>query len=207
MRYEPVLCDFDGTLADSEPVITAALRDACRELNVPIPPEADLRACVGPPLERSIPEILGTAAPVNGIIAAYRRRYLAVASKTTRLMPDAKVAMEAWARKGIRVGIVSYKPLPILEAILDGMGLAADLSVVRSPEVGNPPKTKTALLEDALDELTPFHAQPVFIGDHSDDERAAQEVGVDFIRYPDRSWQEIQAIVMGSQAPEVQQMK
>lgn len=198
MRFEPVLCDFDGTLADSEPVITAALRDACSELEVPIAPEADLRACVGPPLERSIPEVLGMAAPVNDIIAAYRRRYMAVAPTTTSLMPNAQQAIEAWAKHGIRVGIVSYKPLPILEAILGAMGLTTCLAVVRAPEVGSPPDSKTALLKDALEELTPFRAQPVFIGDHADDARAAQEAEVCFIRYPDRSWQEIQGMVLGS---------
>lgn len=196
--YEPVLCDFDGTLADSEPVITMALRDACAELKVPIPPEADLRACVGPPLERSIPELLGTAAPVNDIIAAYRRRYLAVAPTMTSLMPGAQEAIEAWASQEIRVGIVSYKPLPILEAILNSLDLTSYLSVVRAPEAGHPPDSKTALLLDALDELTPFRSRPVFIGDHADDERAADEAGVDFIRYPDSSWQEIQGIVHGS---------
>lgn len=197
MRYEPVLCDFDGTLADSEPVIVAALRNACSELDVVIPPDADLRACIGPPLERSIPDVLGAAAPVDDIIGAYRRHYISVAPITTRLMPDAQKAIDAWTSKGIRVGVVSYKPLALLQVILTGMGLASCLSVVRAPEIANPLDSKTELLRDALTELMPFRAQPLFVGDHSDDARAAQEAGVDFIRYPDRSWHEIQGIVLG----------
>lgn len=197
MRFEPVLCDFDGTLADSEPVITGALRDACTELKVLIPSAADLRKCVGPPLERSIPEVLGHTAPVDDIIAAYRRHYMAAAPTTTRLMPGAHIAIKTWTSLGIRVGIVSYKPLPILETILDGLGLTSYLSTVHAPEVGKPPDSKTALLNHALNEMSPFHARPVFIGDHLDDERAAEEAGVDFIRYPNRSWPEIQEIVQG----------
>ena len=196
MRYEPVLCDFDGTLGDSAPIITAALRDACSELQITIPDGADLNVCVGPPLEVSIPELFGEAAPVNDIIEAYRRHYIKTAPIATQLMPGAGKAIETWRSRGIRVGIVSYKPLPILQVILDGMGLSPNLSVVKAPDIGNPPESKTALLEEALSQLRPHGARPLFIGDHPADESAAREAGVDFIRYPDRSWLEIQKIVL-----------
>lgn len=197
-KYEPVLCDFDGTLADSEPVILAAITSACAEVGVAIPEGADLRACVGPPLERIFPEVLGADVPVPELIAAYRRHYTEVAPSKTELMPGALDAIEAWIDNGIRVGIVSYKPLPVLQVVLGGLGLTPLLSVLRAPPLDEPPQTKAVLLRDALEALRPFRAQPVYIGDHQDDETAAVEVGVDFIRYPDRSWQQIQGIVVGS---------
>lgn len=198
VRYEPVLCDFDGTLADSEPVIVNALLAACEELRLQAPDRTALRTCVGPPLEHSLPQVLGDDAPIQDVIESYRRHYIEVAPRGTALMPGVFEAVEAWRAAGIRVGVVSYKPLPILEQILAGIGLTSYLSVIRAPELGNPPDSKTALLQDALAELTAFRAQPVFIGDHSDDARAAHEVGIDFIRYPDRPWQEIQEIVQVS---------
>ena len=182
--YEPVLCDFDGTLANSEPVILAAITAACAEVGVPIPEESDLRACVGPPLERIFPEVLGADVPVPELIAAYRRHYIEAAPSKTELMPGALDAIEAWIDNGIRVGIVSYKPLPVLQVVLEGIGLTPLLSVLRAPPLDEPPETKGVLLRDGLEALSPFRAQPVYIGDHQDDETAAEEVGVDFIRFP-----------------------
>lgn len=198
MRFEPVLCDFDGTLADSEPVIIAALRSACGEVGIRIPADTALRACIGPPLERTLPEILGGDAPISEVIHAYRRHYMAVAPTGTALMPDALDAVKAWTHEGIRVGIVSYKPLPLIKSILYGLGLSSYMSVLRAPPIGVPPRSKTALLVDALNELQPHQARPVFIGDHLDDELAAAEAGIDFIRYPDSSWSDIQLAVLGS---------
>lgn len=112
-------------------------------------------------------------------------------------MPGALDAVKAWVGEGIRVGIVSYKPLPVIQIVLEGIGLSSFLSVLRAPPLDEPPKTKGILLREALEALRPFRAQPVYIGDHVDDETAAGEVGTDFIRYPDSSWQEIQGIVLG----------
>jgi phosphoglycolate phosphatase len=198
MRFEPVLCDFDGTIADSLPVILGALRSACTELRLSVPSEADLRTCVGPPLERSLPLILGADAPVQNVIDSYRMHYMQVAPTQTRFMPDALSAIRAFHDSGIRVGVVSYKPLPLLEAIMEGMDLARYLSVVRAPTIGDPPESKTRLLLEAIDHLRPFRSEPLFIGDHDDDEQAAKEAAIEFIRYPERSWAEIREIVLGS---------
>lgn len=195
MYYEPVLCDFDGTLADSEPVIVNALLAACEELDVRAPEHAALRTCVGPPLEHSLPLILGQEAPIDDVIESYRRHYIEVARHGTELMPGAMETVKAWTAEGIRIGIVSYKPLPILEEILEGIGLAPYLSVLKAPPVSEPPDSKTELLQEALDDLAPFKRRPLFIGDHDADEHAARECGVDFIRYPDISWSQIGARV------------
>lgn len=198
MRFEPVLCDFDGTLADSEPVVVAALRAACEEFRVPIPGEADLRACIGPPLEHILPLVLGVDAPITALIPAFRRHYIQAAPTETQLMPGALETIRSWVDDGIRVGVVSYKPHPVIEVVLEGVGLAPFLSVLRAPPLDNPPPTKGLLLQDALDALRPFEARPVYIGDHPDDETAAQEVAIDFIRYPDLTWPDIHQTVLGS---------
>jgi phosphoglycolate phosphatase-like HAD superfamily hydrolase len=99
-----------------------------------------------------------------------------VAPTQTRFMPDALPTIKAFHESGIRVGVVSYKPLPLIEAIIDGMGLARYLSVVRAPSLGNPPGSKTRLLLDTIEHLRPFRSQPLFIGDHDDDGQAAKEV-------------------------------
>ncbi|HEY7509707.1 MAG TPA: HAD hydrolase-like protein [Vicinamibacteria bacterium] len=45
-----ILFDLDGTLTDSAPGITRCIQHALRHLGRDVPPDAALRACVGPPL-------------------------------------------------------------------------------------------------------------------------------------------------------------
>jgi phosphoglycolate phosphatase len=45
-----VFLDLDGTLTDSSPGIINCLTQALRRVGADVPPEAQLRACVGPPL-------------------------------------------------------------------------------------------------------------------------------------------------------------
>jgi len=45
-----ILFDLDGTLIDSAPRICAGLRASLAAVGVPIPPDSELRACIGLPL-------------------------------------------------------------------------------------------------------------------------------------------------------------
>jgi phosphoglycolate phosphatase len=198
VEYEPVLCDFDGTLANSTPVIVRAIEMACNEVGVTIPPDADLRTCVGPPLERALPAIFGVDAPVEELIDSYRRHYIRTAPTQTVLMPNALATIESWHRTGIRIGVVSYKPLPVLKTVVQGLGLDRYLSVIRAPDIGKPPPSKNGLLREAVNALLPLRGKPLFIGDHHDDELAARDAGVDFIPYPKHSWLDIRRKVSGS---------
>lgn len=131
-----------GQLADSEPVIVAALLAAFEELEVPAPEPAALRTCVGPPLEHSLSLVLGDDAPIHEVIESYRRHYIQVAPHGTALMPGVKEAVESWRAADIRLGVVSYKPLPIVEQIIEGVGLTSYLSEVKAPAVSEPPERR-----------------------------------------------------------------
>lgn len=72
------------------------------------------------------------------------------------------------------------------------------MDYLRPPPLDEPPDTKGILLREALEALRPFRAQAVYIGDHQDDEAAADEVNVDFIRYPDMAWSDIQRKILES---------
>ena len=52
------LFDLDGTLIDSEQGITGCIRHALTRLELPLPPPAELRRWIGPPLRQSFAPLL-----------------------------------------------------------------------------------------------------------------------------------------------------
>jgi len=197
VRFDPVLCDFDGTIADSEPVIVSALQAACADLGFEAPPAGVLARCVGPPLERTLPGVLGERAPIQDIIRSYRRHYMAVATTATPLMPGAREALTEFDAEGVQIGIVTNKPLPLIESILEGLSLSPLIDAVSAPALDAPATSKSLLLRSALTDLSPRSSLPIYIGDHDEDEQAAHQVGIRFLRFPESTWAEIRAEVLG----------
>jgi phosphoglycolate phosphatase len=71
-----ILFDLDGTLTDNQIGIFRCIRYALKELGVPLEETADLRWCVGPPLQISLTRLVG-GDPALGkrALDLYRRRY------------------------------------------------------------------------------------------------------------------------------------
>ena len=57
--YDAVVFDLDGTLFDAEEGIVSSVRRAMDEMGLEVPPDADLREVVGPPLADSFRDLLG----------------------------------------------------------------------------------------------------------------------------------------------------
>lgn len=76
MRYDTVLLDFDGTIADSMPSILVCIRHAMDAVGIPYT-EEQLRLMVGPPFRVALREMYGvTDEPtVERMIKLYRTKY------------------------------------------------------------------------------------------------------------------------------------
>ena len=72
-----ILLDLDGTLIDSAPGILGSLAAAFAELGIPLPDGGLPRTLLGPPLDRSLPPLVG-ADRAPDMLAAYRRIYSVV---------------------------------------------------------------------------------------------------------------------------------
>jgi len=71
-----ILFDLDGTLTDNQVGIFRCIHYALKELGVPLEETADLRWCVGPPLQLSLTQLAG-GDPALGkrALELYRHRY------------------------------------------------------------------------------------------------------------------------------------
>ena len=70
-----IFFDLDGTLIDSAVGITRCVAHALEQMGEPVPPQAELRRWIGPPLRDSFGPLLGSDARTEEAVQHYRDRF------------------------------------------------------------------------------------------------------------------------------------
>ncbi|WP_188042698.1 HAD family hydrolase [Changpingibacter yushuensis] len=144
-----VLFDFDGTLADSAPIITQCLSEVLREhAGINLEPAALLKY-VGPPLPDTFAE-LGLDIP--RMTKLYRQRYLEE-MLSTPLFPGIEVMLRNLKARGVPVAVASSKPLNAINILINHLGIADLFDAVcgASPDETN--GSKATRVAEALTSL------------------------------------------------------
>jgi phosphoglycolate phosphatase len=175
--YRAVLFDFDGTLADSYPAITASVNHVRAAHGLPPLEEPEVRRHVGRGpaylLEHTVP-----GSDVEADIRLYRVHHPYVLRSGTRLLPGAAEALAAIKHSGRRTGVCSNKPVAFTRELLRYLGIAEHVEVVLGPEDVTRPKPAPDMLLAALQRLAVPPAQALYIGDMTVDIATARAAGV-----------------------------
>jgi 2-phosphoglycolate phosphatase len=172
-----VLFDFDGTLGDSYPAITASVNQV-RALN-DLPPltEAEVRPHVGRGpanlLEQTVPRGDNAAN-----VAAYRAHHPSVLHSGTRLMPGAAELVRGLHERGLGLAVTSNKLVGFTRDLLTYLGVAMYFQAVLGPEDVVHPKPAPDMLLAALPRLGVSAAEALYIGDMVIDIETARGAGV-----------------------------
>jgi 2-phosphoglycolate phosphatase len=175
--FRAVLYDFDGTLIDSYPAITASVNHVRAGYGLPALPEAEVRRHVG----RAPPHLLRHTVPrgdPDANVAAYRAHHPSVMRTGTRLMPGAADALRRLHRRGLLQGICSNKPVAFTRDLVAFLGVADCLDVVLGPEDVGRPKPAADMLLAALSRLRVAAALALYVGDMVVDIETARAAGV-----------------------------
>jgi phosphoglycolate phosphatase len=172
-----VLFDFDGTLADSYPAITASVNHVRALHGLPALPQAEVRRHVG----RGVVHLMNQTVPVGELeanIAAYREHHPSVLKSGTHLFPGVAEVLHTLAASGRSVGICSNKPVAFTRELIHILGIADVVSVVIGPEEVARPKPAPDMLLAALKRLGVSASQALYIGDMVVDIETARAAGV-----------------------------
>jgi len=176
--YRAVLFDFDGTLVDSYPAITASVNHVRAVYGLPPLEESEVRRYVGRGpaylLEHTVPQ-----GDPEADYVLYRAHHPSVLRSGTRLLPGAAEALAALKRGGRLTGICSNKPRHFTQALLDYLGIAGDVGVFLGPEDVQRPKPAPDMLLAALQQLSVTARQALYIGDMTVDIATARAAGLD----------------------------
>jgi phosphoglycolate phosphatase len=178
MRVRAVLFDFDGTLADSFPAITASTNHVRRLYRLPELPEAVVREYVGFGLVDLMTKLVPVADPAEAVFR-YREHHPSVMIGGTRLMPGVADTLGVLHRRGLRLAVCSNKNVAFTEKLTAALGIGQYMAAVLGPEsVGGRPKPDPAMLIEGLNRLSVSAGEAVYVGDMAIDVHTARAAGV-----------------------------
>jgi 2-phosphoglycolate phosphatase len=172
-----IIFDFDGTLIDSYPAITASVNHVRAAHNLPPLREPEVRRCVGRGpaylLEHTVP-----GADLDKDAALYRAHHPSVLRSGTRLLPGVAETLGALKKSGLHLAVCSNKPRDFTRQLLDYLNLASTIEVVIGPEDAARIKPAPDMLLAALKQLHVAPTEALYVGDMVVDIQTARAAGV-----------------------------
>lgn len=171
-----VLFDFDGTLADTIPLIVASFQHTMAEATGEQVSEAQARSWIGPTLWDTFSALQPTR--VEELVTAYRAWNLAHHDELIRPVDGIAEVLDALASAGTRMGVVSSKSEATVRHGLSVVGLHHDFEVLVGFESTPRHKPDPAPLLHATTALAVDPATCTYVGDAAVDVLAARAGGL-----------------------------
>ena len=167
MKFDNVIFDFDGTLADTS-------RGVLGTLGVPVPDESVLRGFIGPSLYTSFTGITGLDDErANEAIELYRSVYNPRGVYECELYDGMKELLSELKQNGVSLSVASSKPQNALDKVVDHLGIRECFDRVIGADPGVKHDDKADLVVAAR-----TRENAVMIGDSRFDIEAAKKVGI-----------------------------
>ncbi len=181
-KYDYVIFDFDGTVADTGEGILKSLQYSFKANKKPVPDLSDLKKFIGPPIHYSyvtfynIPE---EEVPVY--ITKYRERYREKGIYECYVYEGMKQTIEKLRESGIKIGIASSKPVKLIYDVMNHLGITNLFDAVTGTLFDDSNHSgKTDLVLESIEKLGAKDKEKVLmVGDRYFDIDGAAGAGVD----------------------------
>jgi HAD superfamily hydrolase (TIGR01509 family) len=141
-RYDAVVFDMDGVLADSEPVYYAAMNAVLATLGQQITPELQ-RQVMGHGVEESwaaVAAALKLEGPLNELIGLYDSELCRQLAEIKEPLPGVHETIAALRQRGMPVALASSSWPGWIDALLGGIGLREQFDAIVSATMVEHPK-------------------------------------------------------------------
>jgi phosphoglycolate phosphatase len=175
-----VFFDLDGTLTDSAPGITRCLAHAFERIGAPVPAEAELRACIGPPLDHTFRRFLDPHddALVQRAIDFYRERFRTRGMYENAVYAGIPENLARLRAAGRRMFVVTAKPVLFAREIVRHFALGEFFEAVHGPAEDGVLHDKGVLIAHVLRSERLDPRAVAMVGDRSHDVLGARACGV-----------------------------
>jgi len=177
-KFELLIFDWDGTLADSTQAIVDALNVASQETGLPQPSEQASRAIIGLELRQALRTLFGEVdeQQLQQLVRSYHRHYSAVQDDIP-LFAGAGEALRELAGNGHLLAVASGKGRRGLTHAIQSSGVGDIILASRSADDCHS-KPHPQMLHEIMDELGVEAERAVMIGDTTFDLQMASNAGV-----------------------------
>lgn len=182
MKYDAVLLDFDGTIADTGEGIYDSVRYAVRAMGFDPLPEEIVHTFIGPPIFSSFKRALNLSDEDSAkAVEKYREQYIRDGIYRLSFYDGMEKLLNDIKKSGIKLAVASSKPENFIIEILKYLKISDLFNFISAPESDKAPESKTALVERAVTVLNVDKSKTVMIGDRYFDIEGAREAKVDSI--------------------------
>ena len=181
-KYDYVIFDFDGTVADTGEGILKSLQYSFREMGREVPELDDLKKFIGPPIYYSYTTYYGVSEEeVGEYIKKYRERYKVKGIYECELYDGMTQLLDSLKAKGIKIGIASSKPMHLIYSVADYLKITDKFDAIVGVKIDDSNhSSKTQLVLDAMTEMGATDKSKVLmVGDRLYDIDGANGAGVD----------------------------
>lgn len=174
--------DCDGTIADSQHMIVAAMTEAFRFADLPPPPREAVVRVIGLSLEHAVRDVLPEAlhGRAADIAEDYKRAFHALRDAglpQEPLFPGMKAAILHLHQLGVCLGIATGKSRRGVRLLLEREGLIDVFDTIQTADT-HPSKPHPSMIEAAMTETGANARDTVMIGDTTFDMAMARNASV-----------------------------
>jgi 2-phosphoglycolate phosphatase len=175
---ELVMFDLDGTLADTGHDLADSVNFTRGHFNLPPLPAPAVYANVGRGVEHLLKHSLPDAGEANfrAIMQVFLERYESHLLDRTVLYPGVADVLRYF--RGKRRAVVSNKIHRLTEAVLRGLGVAAEFDAILGGDSVAEKKPHPAMLQSVLQQFHIAPANALIVGDGDTDIEAGKRAGV-----------------------------
>ena len=177
MTRKTILFDLDGTLTDSGEGILSCGEAVLRHYGLPIPPRAEMRRMVGPPLKESFTKFGVKPEDLDDAVEVYRTHYHAGGIFQNFPYPGIREVLERLKAQGHRLCVATSKPEYMAQIILRHFELADHFSHICGASRDGVRGNKAQVIEYLLQQI-PNDLPLVMVGDTVYDVLGAKEFSI-----------------------------
>lgn len=162
-----IILDFDGTLADTQPLIVHSLQRTIRELHLPPRTDAQCRSIIGLPLAECFVRLLGVDGEMAERCADVYRRVFDEDNHpgTVTLFPHVLETLNTLHDRGLLLAICSSRGRPTLEAFVEDFRLQELVAMVVSANDVEHHKPHPEPVQTILKQLKVLPQEALMVGD------------------------------------------
>ena len=191
-KLQAVLLDLDGTLLDTLPDLAGAANAMREELGMPTLPYEQIGTFIGKGVDNLVRRTISGGLTIQDMPEetftqareVFYRHYTELNGRASTFYPGVREGIEAFAKMGVKLGVVTNKPTVFTLPLLERTGLAGYMSTVVCGDTCVRRKPDPDQFLHACVQLAVTPAATLAIGDSINDALAARAAGCTVLAVP-----------------------